>query len=250
MRAFRQFVKAAAGWANVFAVDLRNHGESPVGELAAHTQTRLRLDLIEVLHFLDTEFGKHPTYGLFHSISGLYALNAELCDPGRFEGLVLLEPPVSPPRGHVLYEQQIAAQDGLAAGTLKRRDQFASAHALVERLRDRSQFRYLSAQALEDYCEGILRRTGPVWTLRCPKSFEAQGYTQNLDDGFFAKLREIAIPVLLVASAEPGFRHSLTEALMAEMGFDGCFLDGVTHLMPLEKPEEIAALARDYLIRV
>lgn len=246
VNAFAQLVDSVATWGSVLAIDLRNHGLSSRYKLEAHTQARLRLDMIEVMDYFDRVFGPVPTYGLFHSLSGLHALYAELNKPNRFRRLVLIEPPVSPPPTHNLHNRQIAAQISLVEATQRRRDRFSSIEEMVDRLRDRPRFQYLSLQALQNYCGGVLRKQGENWILQCSKKVESAGYENNLDDGFFSLLPSIAIPVLLLSSDSDSLVQDLTNDLVQHAGFDSHQVSDSTHLMPMEIPETVSTISREY----
>lgn len=80
---------------HVFALDLRNHGDSP--RTAGHTLDDLAADLLLFLEQVGT-----PTVVMGHSMGGLAAMRASMLRPEAFRGLVVVDiaPRSYEPRHH------------------------------------------------------------------------------------------------------------------------------------------------------
>ena len=109
--------------------DLRNHGRSPVGDLARHTIPTLCRDLEAVGRTVDQAFGMRPRAGVFHSVSCLAAaLSPSL--GASYSALVLFDPPFTlRGAGDRAFE---SAYRQAAARTRIRAGRFPSERAFIE----------------------------------------------------------------------------------------------------------------------
>ena len=77
--------KAMADWGQVFALDLRNHGDSP------HADSHTLEDLVADLHEWLAERGLERPILVGHSMGGLAAMGYGLSDPQGLGGLVVVD---------------------------------------------------------------------------------------------------------------------------------------------------------------
>ena len=92
---------------DLIVFDLRNHGWNSVGPKENHNIPFLVRDLGRILGEINSQFGKKPTIGVFHSVSALIALlySSELkilmslTDSPEFSAMILFDPPIFKP-GH------------------------------------------------------------------------------------------------------------------------------------------------------
>jgi pimeloyl-ACP methyl ester carboxylesterase len=82
--------------------DIRNHGESPLSDLAAHNWQRIAQDMGQIFEGIQNHFGRAPTVGVFHSLSAIAALLHGINAGPTWDALVLFDPPLYPPDGHYI----------------------------------------------------------------------------------------------------------------------------------------------------
>jgi pimeloyl-ACP methyl ester carboxylesterase len=243
-----------------FALDLRNHGKSSTGRLSDHTPGNHQCDIVSVMGHIDARAGVRPKHGVFHSISGVFAVEAQLADGGLFASLILMEPPLALASNEPLSAHQAGVQTSLAVLTERRRSQFATPAVFADRLRGRAPFERLSEPALRQYAASVLRRDGSGdYTLACPPAFEAALYASNRDRGTFALLPKLSLPGLVLASARVSaqvndsasglgdVRGDIAAVIAGQAGFEFMRLPNVSHLMPMEAPETIAAITSKFI---
>ncbi|MEQ9487950.1 MAG: alpha/beta hydrolase [Alphaproteobacteria bacterium] len=231
----------------VVPLDIRNHGRNPLHYIKNHTQEMMVEDLRTILRTLESRFGAAPTSGLFHSISGVIALRLAVSQAYRFASLVLLEPPLQPPISHPLYEEQNSIQRMLVEGAIRRRSEFQSIEEFVSRMRPRDAFTLINEARLRGLAQAILRPLhDDRYILACPPEFEAKIYETNVDAGLWGKLPEIDFPVLVMASEDNSLRKKIAVELTNIAGFRFLPISDVSHLMPLERPKDIAQRADEF----
>lgn len=102
-----------AEFRHVYALDLRNHGDSP--RLASHSLDDLAGDLTEFLEKVGT-----PTAVLGHSMGGLAAMAAAFARPDLFERLIIVD--IAPRTYHPRHHNEFAALRADLAGCASRQD--------------------------------------------------------------------------------------------------------------------------------
>ena len=224
--------------------DLRGHGRN--GPVAPETVDgpRLTRDMAEIVAGVSEAFGVRPAFGLFHSIAALMALRLESQQPGRFAGLVLIEPPATPPEDDPRFAAFEAGRLALATRSAKRQERFASVAELAEKFSARGPFRFFEPGAAQELAAAMLVADGNGWKLACPPAVEARYFGRNLDDGLRDRLAQVACPVLMLVGRED-LAHDGTPACIAVDlarlgGFDLLELARATHMLPLERPGAIA----------
>jgi pimeloyl-ACP methyl ester carboxylesterase len=170
---------------------------------------------------------------------------AELLRPGTFASLALLEPIIFP------FPPTRVEDFPMTQAALRRRRSFPSPEAAAESLRGRGAFAGWTEQALTIYTTYALRPEGEGWGLKCAPEIEAEFYRGAAAHGAWARLQEIACPVLLVAGADSDshpapflkeIRERFREARVE-------VVPGAGHFLPMERPEAVAALLAPLLGR-
>lgn len=173
--------------------------------------------------------------GVGHSMGGATLLMAELEQPGRFDGLVLVEPIVFPPP----YRRQ---DHPLAQLARKRRGRFADREEARANFAAKPPFASWAGRALDGYLAEGLRDDCDGVTLACAPSFEAELYTAASAHGVLARLGEIRCPVAVVVGGRSDtyggdwarrFADSFRDARLT-------VVDGASHFVPMEVPEAVA----------
>lgn len=236
---------------DVITFDLRHHGLNPPCDPMSIDAERQNLDMAEVVAGVAEHFGARSAAGLFHSISALAALRVETLTPGTFSHLVLMEPPAPPPSGHKLCEAFEAGRIALAERSARRQCEFASIEELADKYQSRKAFSCFQEGAARDLADAILRKSPSGFSLRCTPQAESRFYETNHDDGLFDRADCVGCPVLMLAGrndlAHAGTPAQIAVELAHAGGYDYVELARATHMMPLERPQTVAAITRAFL---
>lgn len=226
---WRRIVETSLYDFSVIAPDLRGHGRSdhtPPWNTEAHVA-----DMIAVLDARNLD----RVDLLAHSYGGLIALRLAHAAPERVGRIVMLDPSVGLPAGHM----QDQARRSLSSGFFADREQ-----ACAER---RLAWSAVSAAAVEEeVAEHLVRRGDGLWQWRFEPAAVVTACSEMAGP---AVTPPVAVPTLLVIAGRSGFvsakyvracRATLDKRLtVAE--FDA------GHMLYLERPEETGELIRRFL---
>lgn len=200
----------------------------------------------DVLAVVD-HFGLHSVQAVGHSKGGAALLLAEMARPGTFQRLACFEPIVFPPMPD---DGAGGESNPLADSARRRRDTFDSFDAAIERFGAKPPLGSLRPDVLDAYVRHGFSVTGDgTVTLKADREHEARTYERGGEHGGFARLGEVACPVLVCASGDGG-----APAMMAPMIADALpagqlrSLAHLGHFGPLEDPVGFAAVVREWLI--
>jgi len=200
----------------------------------------------DVLQFVD-ERDTRGWIGVGHSLGAIVLTAAALRRPELFRALALIEPVFLRPA--VLNVYAVFQRLGLAArvhplvpGARRRRQVFESTEAMFERYRQARVFARLDDEGLRDYVRAVSRpRPDGTVELAYTPAWEARIYeTGPLN--LWGELQRLRPPMLAIRGAETdtfsragvrALRRRLPTAQVVEMPWVG-------HLVPLERPEEVA----------
>ncbi|MCG8590691.1 MAG: alpha/beta hydrolase [Proteobacteria bacterium] len=238
--------------AHSIALDQRGHGRSEKTRIS-HWQImgQDQAALVE-------ELALEGIVGVGHSMGAHAMIDAAAMHPTRFRRLLLIDPTVAAPEAYS--EGGDPPGHGQMHPAAKRRNRFDSVEAMIARLRDRSSFPLFDPQIFRDYCEhGLVpAENGDGFVLACPPEVEASVYmSSRTNGGVHESARSLEIPVLVLRAKRPSgdmvgpmaFSTSPTwPGLAAEFkhGREIHFPDK-THFLPMEIPDEVAALIRTEL---
>lgn len=195
--------------------------------------------------------------GWGHSMGATTTLRLALRQPERFSALVLIDPVFFPPRIILLWDLIYRLGLGyrihpLVKGALKRHNTFESRAAMYANYRKKGVFRRLSDPALGDYVDalGCSLLDGSV-ELCYPSAWEARIYATGVraDMELWRALPRLKMPLLIVRGAETDTFWESTGGLV-QRRLPAAQVHTVpesTHLVALEKPAEILAVARDFV---
>jgi pimeloyl-ACP methyl ester carboxylesterase len=209
----------------------------------------------DILSFLEAQ-QSGPLIGMGHSIGATVTLRAALREPGRFRALVLIEPVLVPPARMLGWEivRRLGLGDRLhpkIAGALKRRRHFDSLERALEGYRRRDVFRYFSDESLRFLLEGMTApSTAGGLDLVFSPEWEARIYATGLRDwDIWQGLSRLAIPTLILRGRETDtFLEPAARIVQAKNRTIRLVeLEKSTHLLPLEKPQEVSDLTRSFL---
>lgn len=203
-----------------------------------------------------------------HSIGAVVILRAALKQPHRFRALVLIEPVIFP--SYYMLEWNIARAFGLGKqlhpkiqGALKRRREFDDLDQVFAGYRRRSVFRYFSDDNLRIFIKGMTRPKSLAdqkglpprgFELTYSPEWEAQIYYTGLwnDWDLWRGLPWLDIPTLILRGSETDtFWASTAESIRnRNPKIRIVTLEKSTHLLPLEKPQEVFNVTQTFLMDV
>lgn len=188
--------------------------------------------------------------GIGHSMGGHAVARAALLRPETFRAVLLIDPTIFP---RATYGKPPLD----ASFTLRRKRQFVSPEEMFRRFHNRDPFARWPPEILRDYCEyGLLPHDGS-WMLACAPETEASIYHESTapDADLHDDLPRLDLPVVVMRAAtkrRPGaldLAASPTDPELAAAipNAHEIVLEGVSHYIPMERPErvveEIASLA-------
>ena len=240
--------------AHSIALDQRGHGRSEKKRIS-HWRV-MGEDQAALVETLDLD----DVVGVGHSMGAHAMIDAAAALPDRFRRLILIDPVVAAPEAYSGGGNLPRLPEGEMHPAAKRRNRFGSVEAMIERLESRSSFPRFDPQILRDYCEhGLVpAEDGDGFVLACPPEIEASVYmSSRTNGGVYESVRSLEIPVLVLRAQEQSgdmvgamaFSTSPTwPGLAAEFpnGREIHFPDK-THFLPMEIPDEVAALIRTEL---
>jgi pimeloyl-ACP methyl ester carboxylesterase len=197
-----------------------------------------------------------PLIGIGHSIGAVVTLRAALRDPARFRALVLIDPVLFVPS--FMLKWQLVRAVGLAdklhpliPGAKKRRRTFDDLETVYRGYRSRSVFRYMSDEDLRAFINGMTRKTGTgTYELVYPPEWEAQIYRTGMHDfDIWRGLPALEVPVLFIRGAETDtFLEDAARFVKRKQPKARVeTLERSTHLLPLERPQEIFNIMQSFL---
>lgn len=220
------------------ALDFRGYGDStePDGEL---TWEGFGRDVLAVVDALDLG----PVQAVGHSKGGAAILLAEQERPGTIDRAVCYEPIVFPPM------EGPSGPNHLAEITKKRREAFDSFDDAIANFSSKPPLALLRSDVLDDYVRhGFTQQADGSVRLKARREHESKTYETGSAHGGFARLGEVACPVL-VAHGGDADGPALIAALVADALPEGelrAFPD-LGHFGPLEDPARFATLVAEFL---
>jgi len=245
------FWRRLLGDFDLFVFDLRDHGWNPRHDAAAHSQRQMADDLEVVSRAIERHFGRRPTAGAFHSVSGVVSLLHAMTYGWRWDALILFDPPLAPPPGHPLHAVQRDFDLALDAWARQRRERFSSADELAEYFRNARRMRGWVEGAADLMARAITRPDREGVMLVCPAAWEAEIYRQNLDSTAWSAVSRFSQELLIVSGdgdlpgADPPAR--IAKALQVETSVAVVPVRDTGHLLQIERPEPVERILREHL---
>lgn len=222
----------------VIALDLRGHGRSEGGPVEDWS-----IIASDIAGFLDQLRIRRAT-GMGHSMGAHTLLQAAADRPEAFAHLVLFDPVIFSPA----FYANNPDRDGPHPAIRRKRD-FASPKAMMERFAERDPYRVFVPRVFEDYCRyGLIERTGGDYVLACTPEMEASVYASSYNNpGILKAAQSVQIPVTVVRAQQAeefNFKNSPTWSGLASIIPQGRDLHRPdrTHFHPFEDPEDAARI--------
>lgn len=207
----------------------------------------------DVIQFVE-EQGGHGVIGVGHSLGGVSTLAAALQRPELFRAVILLDPVVM--RQRMLWLWNTVRRLGLAhrmhpliPNTVRRRRVFASAEEMFARYRRAPVFARLSDAVLRDYVNALARpRADGQVELAYTPEWEVAIYA-NGPLNLWRPMEQLRVPLLVIRGAETdtfspkaarNIQRRVPHAVIHSIANAG-------HLVPMEKPDEVARLIFEFL---
>lgn len=193
-----------------------------------------------------------PVVGVGHSLGGVLTLLAAARNPELFTSLILLDPVIfSGFRSFFWGWLKRLGQEHrfhLAQGASRRRDHWTDREAVRASWSGKRVFADWDPRVFEDYLRaGVVDDTDGSARLRYPKEWEARIFEICPHDEW-ATLRRIEVPVLVIRGATSDTLLQSTARRMERVIPDARLveLEGTSHFLPMEKPDEVAQLIEDF----
>ena len=226
----------------VVAMDQRGHGDSDK-PADGYTFELLAADTQRLI----TELGLERPLVVGHSSGGTTIVVHANKYPGVIQCSVLIEPILPRPEW---YEVLNMNPNRLAEGARKRRAIRPSRQEMFDAYRSRPMFEQWREDILHTYVdEGTADRDDGQVELKCPPEVEAQFFEAVVQVDAWPHLAEFTMPTLVLWGAES---HLITRGL-ADQGDEALpnaetvLVDGTTHFLPQERPDEVARLIEQFL---
>lgn len=231
----------------VYALDLRGHGLTHGGPV-----DNWRVLAADVTVFLE-QTGITGAIGIGHSMGAHTLLQVAADHPGRFARLVLFDPVILAPDFYAPGQPLYTADNPHPA--IRRKRDFASPEAMMERFKDRDPYNLFDARVFEDYCRhGLVPApSGEGMELACAPEDEASVYASSRSNpGILEAARQVEIPVLVVRALYTtlnDFKSSPTWPELANVLPQGTDLHrpDMTHFHPFQDPADAARIIAEFV---
>ncbi len=249
------WLKQAARHVSVYAFDARGHGGSDVPPEPYSTTCgadALAMDLAALVSVVRAEIGPdRPLHFAAHSFTGLAALRlGGVFGQIPWATVTLFEPPLAPTPDYPAHAAAAEMAEVLVGGALRRRLDWDSPEAFVERLAGSQAFAAWDAEMMRAHGDAVLhpQAGGQGFTLACPPAVEAAGYRMTMNTSTFRYANRFHCPTTFVAGQPPGEGATpswaaLVQGLAAQRVPDArlvCMPD-CGHMMLFEKPDDCLA---------
>ena len=211
----------------------------------------------DLLQFLD-EQKSGPIIGTGHSIGAIVTLRAALKEPSRFRALILMDPVLFP--RYYMLEWNLARISGfgnrvhpLIQGALKRRREFDDLGKVFDGYRRRGIFRFFSDENLRVFIEGMTKpKTDGGYELAYSPEWESHIYYTGIwrDWDLWNGLSHLEVPTLIIRGAETDTFWASTAHMVEKKNnpkIKVVSLEKSTHLLPLERPQEVFEISQLFL---
>jgi len=210
----------------------------------------------DLMHFIDQR-GLENALVVGHSIGAVVALRAALHHPERFRAIVLIDPVLFPRRvvawWSLIYRAGLSENiHPLVRASRGRRRFFDDLESVFRGYRRKDVFRFMNDEALRDYITGMTRpRAGGGYELAYSPEWETRIYVTGVksDLDLWRGLPKLDIPLMILRGAETDTFWSYTGRRVTRIRPQTRIvtIENTTHLLPLERPAEVAGHILDFL---
>jgi pimeloyl-ACP methyl ester carboxylesterase len=210
----------------------------------------------DLIHFLDDQ-EKEPVIVVGHSLGAIVSLRAAIKSPGHFRALILIDPVLFSP--YIMYGWRLIQWmklgyklHPLIPTAQTRRRYFDDQESLFNVYRRKSIFRYINDENLRAMIAGMVKPRSPSgYELAYSPEWEVRIYYTGVspDADIWQGLAGLDMPILIIRGAETNTFFSSTAARIRKINptTQVRTIERSTHLVPLEKPEEVSDHILDFL---
>jgi len=215
----------------------------------------------DYLAALPSEFkaagGDEMLIGMGHSLGAITTLMAAIKAPERFRALVLIEPTLFPTWMGFLMRVLVFLHlfrrlHPLVRRTLRRKTSFPDQESMFQNYRKKRIFAAIPDHVLRDYVRGlaVAQPDGTV-SLKYSPDWEVSIYESvgSVDRYVLANLARVPCPVLVLRGERSDTlgQNTLERIARGLPRGQAVTLPSVGHLLPLEAPQQVAAVVLDFL---
>ncbi len=229
----------------VLSLDLRGHGRSegvPIDDwrvMSSDVNT-----LMEQLHI-------HGAVGVGHSMGAHTLAQCASERPDAFSKLVLFDPVILAPEFYA--EGAALFTSDTPHPCIRRKRDFASPEAMIERFAPRDPYCLFDQRVFEDYCRhGLTRLDDGSYELACLPEMEASIYASSRSNSAIHEtVSRVQIPALVVRAKQSDlndFKGSPTWPKLAALFAQGedMYRPDRTHFHPFEDPADAARIIAEF----
>lgn len=253
---WRQVIKPLPRDQHILAVDMRGHGQSSNHPITDWGD--IWRDVGALIEALDVR----NILGVGHSMGGYVSLSLASMLPGRYEGLILIDPVILDPI-HYATPTSYGSEPS-EHPVSRRRNQWRDWQEMFDAFSRRHPFCLWDPKVLRDYCEhGLTPRDADGedgFELACPPLVEASVYVNSATKNPHELLDRVSVPTWVVRGHERDFEElaksgrmdfsaSPTWPELAEHLPDGkdFHWEDLSHFIPMQAPERVAGLILSFL---
>ena len=234
---------------NIHTYDMRGHGDTTLKANPNNLKSwySFRDDLMSVIKNMQT-----PVVLSGHSMGATASLLVALKRPDLVKKLILIEPVILPLRYIVSYRflQFIKLAhyvSPLARNASIRRNSWDTKEEAIKYFREKKLFSKTSDEIVENYVEyGLKKET--QYKLKCDPLWESACFRLTSHEVWF-DLKHIDIPVKIVLTPGSLVCNNISQSRIKKYipHSDICFIDQSTHMLPLEKINQVSAEINNFL---
>ena len=235
---------------HVVAPDLRGHGRTT--KRGPYDWREFGADVTAFVEALDLT----DLAAAGHSMGGHSIVQAAGRQPGRFRKLLLVDPVIMDPAQYADGNARFSAGSATEHPVARRRNAWGSVDAMFDRFVDRQPFRLWRRDVLMDYCRYGLVADGDGFVLACPPLVEASIYMGSAGRDISKIITALPHPTVVLRGhrkaerdGEMDFTQSPTWPGLAAALPNGrdVYLPDLTHFIPMQRPDLVAAHIRELL---
>ena len=235
----------------VITYDMRGHGET---DLIADSRKlkswyTFRDDLEQLV-----EKHSEPVTLSGHSMGGTASLLLALSKPKYVKKLILIDPVILPLRYIISYKLlQIVNLAHLASplskNALIRRNLWNSEAEAYEYFSSKPLFKNISEKIIKDYVQyGLKKNEQNKYVLKCDPRWESACFKLTSHEVWF-DLKKINIPIKIILTPNSVVCNVTSQSRIKKLNpqTEICFIDETSHMLPLEKTEDVASEINNFL---
>jgi pimeloyl-ACP methyl ester carboxylesterase len=229
----------------VIGLGLRGQDAQSAGNTSWH---RVAQDLI---CFLDDK-QLSPVLGAGHSVGGVATMLAAVKRPDLFSRVILIDPVIHSYKlilglaiKRLLGSRKISF---IAQKARARKHQWADRNEFYEYCKTKSLFSRFDDTFLKSYVTyGAKPSNGGSIELVCPPEAEARIF-ENYPLDVWAWIRRLKIPALIIRGeySDVLSGHCVDRFCRKAVNAESCLIPGAGHLIPMEKPQELLAIIKNF----